>query len=439
MNGPGGCDRAVPRGSTGIMFGVRPCASLYCITAGYLSFVVVMTWLTGHLVEIGNEALFFSSWTDAAGYRLLADYAVSLGQSERPPEYLLQHRDFLFPVYLGLYHLVGVGGMQSFQLLLNVVTLWCVYEALRISTGRRWLSGFATAILALTPSFTFLAFHALTETVALFLVSGFALLLVRTCQLGECRSLPLSLGVLSLLVCIRPIALPFWGVMNAYYWLVWRKQNRARSWQPLLLVSPILVQLVLSSTINGSPAVASVGGVAFEEWFFPVVYQVQEYGRHDGRQSPQALEGFLRFPSTADKLSYVFRNYDTSLLSYVKLLLGEHLLAGSNFVHTHLEGENAGIVPVVEGWSVLLSRVFVLGHLFMLWVAFRLWRQEPGWRPDASIIICYLFAVMVILPAGLAYLQGDRYMLLAEPLWLIAHGTVLSRFLYGTSASSLVA
>lgn len=437
VSGPGRRDRTGPCGSTGIGFGVRSYASLCWIAIGYLSFVVVITWLTGHLGEIGNEALFFSSWTDAAGYRQLADYAVSLGQTERPPDYLLQHRDFLFPVYLGLYHVVGVGGMQLFQLMLNVLSLWCVYVALEISTRRRWPGCLACAILALTPSFTLLAFHALTETIALFLVSAFALLLARHCWLKESEHLPPAVGILSLLVCIRPIAFPFWVLVSAYYWFVWRKTHRVSGWQPILLASPIVVQALLSSAINGSPAVASVGWVAFEEWFFPVVYQLQEYGRFDGRESQQALEGLRRFPSLAGKLAYVLRHYDTSVVSYAKLLLGEHLLAGSNFAHTRLPGANSGVVRMVEGWSILLSRLFLFGHCAMFLVVLSLRRRRPGWRPEFGVSVCYLFAAILILPAGLAYLQGDRYMLLAEPLWLIAHGAVLSRFLSGPSDALL--
>jgi len=40
---------------------------------------------------------------------------------------------------------------------------------------------------------------------------------------------------------------------------------------------------------------------------------------------------------------------------------------------------------------------------------------------DKAMLVCYLFAAFLILPAGLAYWQGDRYVLLAEPLWLVAY------------------
>ena len=73
----------------------------------------------------------------------------------------------------------------------------------------------------------------------------------------------------------------------------------------------------------------------------------------------------------------------------------------------------------------------------MFLVVLSLRRRRPGWRPEFGVSVCYLFAAILILPAGLAYLQGDRYMLLAEPLWLIAHGAVLSRFLSGPSDALL--
>lgn len=47
----------------------------------YVPFLLCLSMLTGHLQQLGHPSLFFSS-TDSQGYKLIADYYASLGQSD---------------------------------------------------------------------------------------------------------------------------------------------------------------------------------------------------------------------------------------------------------------------------------------------------------------------------------------------------------------------
>ena len=409
----------------------RPLVKLAVIAILYLSVFLLVTWYSGHLRLWGSETIFFYSSNDATGYKQLADYAVSLGKTERPSDYLLKHRDFLFPLYLSTYHLIGVGGLQLLQIAMNVVSLWLVFISLEITTRRLWLAIVGTALLAVTPSFTFLALYALTETVSLLLIALFGMLMVLHFHRGGAQYVPLSVGVLSLLVCIRPIVLPFWVIVTVFYLFVWRRSHDVPTWHAASLISPVFCQLLFSFLITGSPAVASVGSVAFEEWFFPVVYEVQEYGQFTGRKSDQAMEGLRRFPEFLDKVIYIVQNLRTTVVTYLSLLIGEHLTAGSNFVKTGVETDDGagGVRAATLLWSVHLNQAFLCLHVTVLLGLLILMVSGKQLLVEPISLLLYMFTAFLILPAGLAYMQGDRYIVLAEPLWLVAHGTLFAHFL----------
>src|SRR5688572_27030211 len=89
------------------------------ISALYLPFLFLLSAVSGHLFYLGEASVFFNSSSDAPEYKLIADYYASLGKSERPSNYLLELRPFMFPLYLGLYHVLGIAGMQLLQMLIN--------------------------------------------------------------------------------------------------------------------------------------------------------------------------------------------------------------------------------------------------------------------------------------------------------------------------------
>ena len=104
---------------------VRP---LWVISAAYLSTFIFLTSMTGHLFYLGEESLFFNPLGDGPGYKLLADYYTSLGNSLRPSDFMLEVRPFLYPLFIGLYRVIGIAGVQLIQIMMNVVSLWLLFE-----------------------------------------------------------------------------------------------------------------------------------------------------------------------------------------------------------------------------------------------------------------------------------------------------------------------
>jgi hypothetical protein len=401
----------------------------FLLIAGlYVLFFSFITLLSGHASRFGDEGLFFYPFGDGPGYKQLADYYTSFGNAPIPDRILLDVRPFLFPLYLGLYRVIGIAGVQLLQVGLNVVSLWLLYVSIKTLSGRPTIAGFCTALLALTPSFNFLAFHALTETLSIVLICIFIALLVDHFQQQRQMSLYMATFVVSLFLCVRPIALPFWILLVGYALFRWLRDNDRRIWQPAAIMTPVVCQLIFSSMMTGSITPASAGGSVFSTWYFPVVYGQQEYGKFVGRKTPEAHEALRRHPATKDKVLYLVKHYPTAIKTYLSLLVGQSFMAGSNFVAAGIpDHTERPMVRFLQWWSAKLNRFFFCVHILMLGLmAFWIMSRRPLFSEKASLT-CYAFAILLIIPAGLVYFQGDRYIVLSEPLWLLAYGTLAAR------------
>jgi len=397
------------------------------VSAIYLPFFMTMTLIAGHLLQLGSESLFFGSY-DAQGYKQLADYYTSLGNSQRPSDFLLKVRPFLFPLFLGLYRVVGIAGVQLLQILLNVASLWLLFVAIKSFSGRSWIAGICTTVLALTPTFNFIAFHALTETFSIFLICVFVVCIVDHFQEDQPASLYMAAFVISLLLCVKPVVMPIWLLLIAYCGIRWLGEKRRTVWQPLLIATPVVSQLVISSIVTGSGTVASFGAVGLSAWYFPGVYGEKEYGRFVGSDTPEGQEGLRRYPELKDKLAYLASNYDVAIKTYVSLLIGQHMLAGSNFVRDGIPitEQNEQVLLSLQKYSRRLGRLFTFLHAIMFALIALTVVSGTSMNVKRTMLVCYLFAVLLILPLPLAYWQGDRYIFLLEPLWLVAYGSLVS-------------
>ena len=402
--------------------------AFFAISASYLPFFFLLSWISGHLHYWGESSLFFSSWTDADIYKVMADYYMSGGNSVVPSDFQLKLRPFVYPMFLGLYHVLGIAGVQALQLLMNTASLWLVFLSIKSLSNRSGIAAFSTALLAVTPSFNFLVFHAMTESLSILLVCVFIALVVDHYKNPKHVPLFWAALVMSTLLCARPIVFPFWMAFFAYYVMHWRRERNRTIWQPIITVTPLLCQLTLTLVVTGSPSLASQGGtLSISDWFFPRVYVTNEYGRFTGRKSMEAQEGKRQYPDLKDKAAYLIRNYGLSLKMYLYILISSNLTAGSHYLKQSAESDSENNTPLVylQASSIYLNRFFVCIHILM--AAVLVWLMASGRKiyEDKAVMMFYLFAAFLILPAGFVYDQGDRYILLASPLWLVAHSVLI--------------
>jgi hypothetical protein len=403
--------------------------SLLWIAGLYLPFFALMSFMTGHLSRLGDAALLFYPFGDGPGYEALREYYTSsFGSSRRPAELFLEVTPFLYPLYLGLPRLVGVAGVQVLQVVMNVVSLWCVYVSVRSLTNRCMIAALCTVALAITPTFNFLAFYALSENLCILLVCLFMVSVVDHFHRRRQTSLYTATFIMTLLVCIKPVALSASILVVMYALVSWVRDRQKRIWQPIAFLSPALCQLMISFIMTGSVAPASAGGTIFARWYFPVVYGQQEYGKFLHRKTPEAKEALNRYPTTQDKVLYVVKHYPTAIKTYLSLLIGEHLLAGSNFVSAGISDHTERpFVQFMQWWSAKLNRFFACVHLLLFGVITFWIICGRRLASEQANLVCYIIAILLLLPMSLVYFQGDKYIILSEPLWLLTYGTFAAR------------
>ncbi len=403
--------------------------SLRWIAGLYLPCFAVVTAMTGHLSRVGDLAFLFFPFGDGPGFEVLADYYTSsFGQARRPAELFVEVTPFLYPLYLGWYRVMGVTGVQVLQVLMNVLSLWCVYVSVRSLTQRSTIAILCTTALAVTPSFSFLAFYALSETFCILLVCLCMLFLVDHFQEKRQTSLYMATFMMTLLVCIKPIALSAAVVLLMYALITWFRDQEREVWQPIVMLTPVICQMLISLVMTGTVAPAAAGGSVFGRWYFPVVYGQQEYGRFLHRKTPEGLEALSRYPETKDKLMYVVKHYPTAIKTYLSLVVGEHFLTRSSFVAAGIANPaTRPMVSYVQWFSVKLNRLFAFIHIFMLCVIILgiVWGRP--WCGSTVGLVCYGIAILLFFPMGFVYFQGDKYAILSEPLWLLTYGALAAR------------
>ena len=169
-----------------------------------------------------------------------------------------------------------------------------------------------------------LTFHALTETVVVFLTSLFVFLTCRGYLVGSSRKQFTLLFVLSLLTVTKPVFLLMLGVYVAYLFLkglelVGLRHHGSLSRLPslglfILALSPLLAQFCLSFLLLGKPSLLETGEENLNYRLLPRAYAITQNRQEDfqtNREYRQSLIAELdpESWSTWKKLAFLGSNF----------------------------------------------------------------------------------------------------------------------------------
>jgi hypothetical protein len=120
----------------------------------------------------------------------------------------------------------------------------------------------------------------------------------------------------------------------------------------------------------------------------------------------------------------------------VGYLLRSNVLSSSNFVRRPAELFPASRVGEwLERWSGLLNaaiaRLHILAAVVLVGVALRRIRGIPAWT---GLLACASY--VVLLTSVLTYAQGDRLILAAVPIWIVAYVSMGWHLLGRSTATS---
>ena len=397
----------------------------FVVFVAYICWALFLTGATGHLANIDQV---FASEYDARGYLLYSDFLIGRGDTHLPPVAAL--RPFLFPLFLGLRPVVGVVGFVLLQFVLNGLTVVLVMTGIHHLTRSTVATYSAMVPFFTSVSFTFLALHALAESLAMVLVAAFLFFFSGFSATRDSRLFFLSVFVLSLAVCAKPVFFPALLVMVLMGGVMFIRLAQAqRTIRPgaviamlVLSVVPILVQLSITFAISGRPVISRAGTLNFTTRFFPAVVGYVEDGRI-GRKDflaynqPDAQEAAARFPGIVNKGRFLAAHpLETAIVTHF-LLVEMNLQAASPHVVRPVEAVvNEKAARRLVRFSRRVNHLMTGVHAFFLpVVAIGLWLASREIR--YVIVAAAVLNYCVLLLSALSYWQGDRLITAALPAW----------------------
>jgi len=378
--------------------------------AGVIAYLVVagQVGFFSHL----SASLFWSP--DSHTYRDVANWL--LGAGPNPAE--SRHRPFLYPLLLGM---AGKVGGDPGVLALNAVS-W--FGALNLTaaavlrlTGRMWIAAIAFLVLATNASLIVLSFKALTETVTAFLEALWILGLALT-RMPPARgsAIVLLLLPITLLVVVKPefqvqllIALVLLAIT------IWRLRERRIVLAGVVAACcvPVILQVGLMATANHFVGVSNSGDIEFKSYYVSQVYASLN-GLPDDLVAARNIVGAW---SDRQAVSYLLQHRGVALSTLVSNF-HRNMTSGSNFV-------DASQQPVLAALIRSTNRTWLKVHaVFVPVVLLALWR-----RRDVRLVLLYVFAGLVAAIPTLIVDQGDRYIVVALPLWVAAYGLAVADLL----------
>lgn len=389
----------------------------------YLIAVLVVLVRLGFLSAIG-EVVF--STPDSVGYRLYADFLAGTGPAPRAP--FIGFRPFLFPLFLATYRFVGVEGFVALQLLLNLVTIAVTFRTLAVATRSTGWGIAGAVVLIIHPTVSLVALHALTETLSLALVALVVNRIVAYFRCRHRRDLLLSCFFLALAACTRPVFVVFFGLwaLVAGCRLIRGNPRPIRGMIALMTaVSPVALQLVLTTVATGAIGVSSAGRVGFEHRFFPAVYGFARTGAFLPYNDPRAEAAKTRHPDIHRKIEFLLR-HPTATGRAVAFLVKDNLIAPSSFTgHPGEVVRDRALSRFLTRASVVVNSTMAMVHPIALITLLTLFLVHD---PDRWMLISLeTMVASILLLSALSYWQGDRLIVVAVPALAVVYGLIGSK------------
>ena len=416
-----------PRASTNLIMLISGIVVIYSLIA-FLIF-----WRVGFLPIV--EDVVFST-PDSQGYRVYADFFA--GNAPVPSTSLVSLRPFVFPLYLSLYHYIGITGFFIIQWLLSLVTIVMTFTTIQIITKSRWWGLLGVVAIVLHPTFSFISLHALPGSLSLALLSLVVYQISQFLRSGRQRHLFLSCFFLSLAVCAKPTYLPFlvlWIFFAGYCLLKSPIRSLRAAIAVPLSLSPLIVQFMLTFALTGNAVFSTAGSSNFEGRFFPAVYGFSQKEDFVSYRSSEAMDAKSYYPKLQDKVVFVL-THPYATVKTVTYLLKHNLITSSLFTrYPQNLVTNRQLSHVLRKVSKSINTAMVPIHLLGLLATFVLVLSRD---PDSYLLFfltCLVTSVIVF--SVLTYWQGDRLIIAALPAWTVLYALIGSKIVELTNFSSL--
>ena len=385
------------RGATLLIMGPLKRSTLLILNLMAVITYLVVGWTAGSFGHI--DASVFSS-QDSREYREVADWIFGA----RPSSVASNWRPFLYPLLLGVAE--RVGGVRGVWLL-NVAVWFIALNFCAAATYRFVKSELAAilvfVVLATNLSLMMITYQGLTEPTVIALLAIWVYGLSRLTRRPTPAQVAWVLLPVTLAVVVKP-EFEFLLAVVAVVLVVGIIRSAERGLAAAVFAAcmiPVGIQLWVMVHFNGYFGFSNVGTRALREYFLPRVDVA--IGQSSDLQAAQLRMAGISY---SDATRYLLNHAGDAVLVFASTVR-ENLLAGSNFLTGHPHIEFAILVTQLTFFAVLIAMIPI--------VCVALWRARDG----RLALTCFA-ALNVFLASGVDYNQGDRYAIVALPLWLPA-------------------
>jgi hypothetical protein len=399
----------------------------------YFQWAYYLTGLEESKVNIDQPARYFWWANDSRSYRDVGEWL--FGRSDITS---IDHRPWLYPLFLGLTRTLFADGAESvmwvLQLLMWLASGALIYLSLQNAARSTALAVLGAGFFFSHPSPLLLTFHGMTESLNFLVIAAFCWVLTTAIP----NRIYYAILLIALATVTKPVYLLF-VILLAIYIVVRNKQTPR--WRQVgliaLLLLPIWIQLLLSTIAVGKPTMSTIGSYTFKNYLVADVYLRTE--GTEWRETMALIEDW----NMQQQLSYLWDHQRMTLLTVRSHLIDSNLLTGSFYA--------LGEGNILKAFSTNLNIFAAYLHLLMLpLVLYYLLstkyqdhtrsttvpRAFSGGPADKEIIaLLYICFVLQFLTSGISTGQEDRLMITALPLWIVAYLLVL-RGMIGTQTAS---
>jgi hypothetical protein len=373
----------------------------------YFQWAYYLTGLEESKVNIDQPARYFWWANDSRSYRDVGEWL--FGRSDITS---IDHRPWLYPLFLGLTRTLFGGGAESvmwvLQLLMWLASGALIYLSVQNPARSTVLAMLGAGFFFSHPSPLLLTFHGMTESLNFLLISAFCWVLTTSIK----YRLYYAILLIALATVTKPVYLLF--VILLVIYAIWRDKHTPRSRQVgliVLLLLPIWIQLLLSTIAVGKPTISTIGSYTFKNYLVADVYLRTE--GTEWRETTALIEDW----NMQQQLSYLWDHQRMTLLTIRSHLIDSNLLTGSFYA--------LGEGNILKEFSINMNIFAAYIHLLMLPLVLYYLLSTKYKENKETIALLYICFVLQFLTSGISTGQEDRLMITALPLWIVAYLLVL--------------
>lgn len=337
-------------------------------------------------------------------------------------------RPFLYPlIILIVFKLSSVIGLWLLQFLFWAISINLIYLSIKRITNNKILGFSGSLIIALNMTYLVLTFHALTETTTIFLLSCLIYFVsLNAMKINTLKFFHGSLLILVLLALVKPLfyllVLLMLFIMLPVFYLKKYIRNPKRLILLTLIIIPLLVQITLMKVKYDTFSFSPIGSIGFNYYLF-----AQGVERVEGISLDAARVKIKDMP-LSDELSFVIQNkmlyadlYFQNMKANIKAVPCFLLFPGG-----FPSVEIAKYMLFVNSIYYYIHIIFIIPILVSVYSVYK--RKNMNYYLILMVISCFLICYM-FLTLPIIFGEGDRYVLISQPLWVFLYALVLNYLL----------